>query len=144
MARQLRGHHLLCTSLFRGKGYSDGFCAGMEQIVSALHGDIDQMVCLIAEPDGICANCPKLTPEKTCSSNHNHVIHKDAAVLHTLQLEAGEELTLRELIEKAEQTITEEVFGNICGDCSWKKEGLCRYEELKQRFTELQNSGSDK
>ena len=61
MADKFRGHHIVCTSLYEGKGYSGAFCENMTAVVERLRKDPDEELLLVAEPDMICANCPNRT-----------------------------------------------------------------------------------
>lgn len=36
MADKFRGHHIVCTSLYEGKGYSGAFCENMTAVVERL------------------------------------------------------------------------------------------------------------
>ena len=54
MADKFRGHHIVCTSLYEGKGYSGAFCENMTAVVERLRKDPDEELLLVAEPDMIC------------------------------------------------------------------------------------------
>lgn len=77
MADKFRGHHIVCTSLYEGKGYSGAFCENMTAVVERLRKDPDEELLLVAEPDMICANCPNRTEMNECVHNHNRVVNKD-------------------------------------------------------------------
>ena len=51
MADKFRGHHIVCTSLYEGKGYSGAFCENMTAVVERLRKDPDEELFLVAEPD---------------------------------------------------------------------------------------------
>lgn len=57
----IRAHHLLCSSLFSGHGYSEGFAGAMEKVVTRLHDGSNHEVALLDHPDLICAHCPRLS-----------------------------------------------------------------------------------
>ena len=42
MADKFRGHHIVCTSLYEGKGYSGAFCENMTAVVERLRKDPDE------------------------------------------------------------------------------------------------------
>lgn len=130
MAKQLRVHHILCTKLFQGHGYSDGFARGMEQQVSLLRRQPFTEIEPVAHPDAICSACPHLTAENTCDSNNNEVEKKDESLRKMLHLEEDTTYTYEDLLGQVHRYFTEEDFQIICGDCSWNKEGLCSYEQL--------------
>ena len=81
MADKFRGHHIVCTSLYEGKGYSGAFCENMTAVVERLRKDPDEELLLVAEPDMICANCPNRTETNECVHNHNRVVNKDRRVI---------------------------------------------------------------
>jgi hypothetical protein len=47
--KEFRVHHILCTQLYRGLGYSGDFCTNMTAIVSDLRANPEQKVRLVAE-----------------------------------------------------------------------------------------------
>lgn len=130
MEQKFRVHHILCTSLYEGKGYSGTFCENMTAIVEWLQSHKDKPLTLVAEPDMICENCPNQTENNECEQDANHVAEKDRQLLTVLQLEEGGSYTYRELCERALDRMTEEAFLKSCGRCYWRKQGLCRYENL--------------
>ena len=86
MADKFRGHHIVCTSLYEGKGYSGAFCENMTAVVERLRKDPDEELLLVAEPDMICANCPNRTETNECVHNHNRVVNKDRRDVYKRQL----------------------------------------------------------
>lgn len=138
MHKKFRIHHILCTSLYEGKGYSSTFCENMSSIVEYLHHHPDEKLTLVAEPDIICANCPNRTEADTCSQDLNHVVEKDRGILKYIDLTEGAAYSYRELCRQMLLQITPELFEEICGSCAWKKQGLCRYEDLISHLSEMQ------
>lgn len=136
MSRSLRAHHVLCTTLFEGKGYSSGFCAGMEKMVRQLRENPDAPLLAVCVPDEVCQNCPNLTEKNTCSSNRNQIVKKDKRVCQMLHLQENKIYTYRELQIRAKKYLDQQNFEEICGDCNWNKLGLCSHEKLMQRLPE--------
>lgn len=130
MEKKFRAHHILCTSLYEGKGYSGTFCENMTKIVENLREDPDQTVLLVAEPDRICANCPNRTGTNECAQDANHVEIKDRKLLESLGLTEGASYSYRNLCRTAQKKVTREAFEATCGKCYWHRQGLCRYEDL--------------
>ena len=131
---RLRYHHLLCTSLYQGRGYSDEFNRSMTEIVQQLRENPNTQVELVAEPDVICEHCPNRTEQSTCSENKNRIKQKDEALREILcndrTSNAYDELQ-KELITK----LTRDNFDLCCGTCNWYQQGLCPYEKLKALFS---------
>lgn len=130
MSDNFRAHHIICTSLYEGKGYSGAFCENMTAIVERLRSNPDEELCLVAEPDIICRNCPNCTGKGECSSDSNRVVEKDRRVMQWLDLEEGKTYSYREMCKHARVHMSEENFMKNCGKCDWRKQGLCRYEDL--------------
>lgn len=137
MIMKLRVHHLLCSALFVGKGYSEKFCENMEQIVQWLwensEVEKERSVELITKEDSICVQCPNLAMEG-CSLDDNHVVSKDARLARELLLETDRVYSVPELINRVSQNLTEEIFEASCHNCEWYQEGLCRYEKLAEKY----------
>ena len=64
--KKFRVHHILCTVLYRGEGYSGTFCDNMTEKVRELKADPEEPLMLVTDPDMICARCPNRTPGDTC------------------------------------------------------------------------------
>lgn len=127
---KFRAHHIICTSLYEGKGYSGAFCENMTSIVERLRSDPDEEFLLVAEPDMICANCPNRAEGNECSENHNRVVDKDRRVIEQFGLKENEVYTYREMCGHAREAMTEAFFMENCGKCDWRRQGLCKYEDL--------------
>ena len=56
---KLRAHHLLCIPMYQGKGYSEGFCSHMEDMIGRIKAGEAEFL-ISASPDDICAGCPHL------------------------------------------------------------------------------------
>ncbi|MBP3291893.1 MAG: DUF1284 domain-containing protein [Clostridia bacterium] len=116
----LRPHHLLCISFFKGKGYSDEFVSNMTGIVSALKENKDTPISLVSGEDDLCALCPNnqngicITEDK--SSKYDHL------TLTALGIDTSSHSqilysTLRALAD--ERIINCGKRESICGDCQW-------------------------
>ena len=145
---KLRVHHLFCSALYIGKGYSEDFCKNMNSIVRKLwaenlHEDIlhnghkedDGKVELIICPDCICQECPNLT-ETGCSLDDNNVVSKDEKLAKRLGLEINRRYAVSELLHQTAMNMTEEIFETSCHNCEWYQEGLCSYEKLAEKYND--------
>lgn len=140
MSEKFRAHHILCTSLYEGKGYSNEFCDNMGKVVDRLRSHPDEAFQIVAEPDLICANCPNQTKDKTCSQNANRVVDKDRRVIERIGLKENGTYTYRELCRLASGKITYEVYLGFCQKCPWREAGLCKYEDLKRNLFAIASS----
>lgn len=138
----LRGHHLLCSRLFSGHGYSEDFALRMGEVVSRtglknykppVTYEKAEKVRLICEHDYVCEKCPNLINEDAnffCNLGDDDVINKDRKTLEYAGLKENNIYTPEKLQEGVEK-ITREQFTEICGTCRWFKAGYCSYELLK-------------
>lgn len=136
---RLRVHHLLCSALFVGKGYSESFCENMQEIVQWLWEKSSQgeerEVELISGEDSICKECPNLTKEG-CSLEDNHVVSKDIRLAQALQLQTDRSYSVDMLLHQTAQNLTEEIFETSCHNCEWYRIGLCSYEKLADKYSD--------
>ena len=83
--KKFRVHHILCTVLYRGEGYSGTFCDNMTE-----KADPEEPLMLVTDPDMICARCPNRTPGDTCVDDKNHVKSKDLELLELFGLKENQ------------------------------------------------------
>lgn len=131
---KLRVHHLFCSALYVGKGYSEDFCRNMDRIVHSLWDEESslQEIELILQPDCVCQECPNLTGDG-CSLDGNHVVSKDAQLAEKLKLEINQRYTATELLQQVAGNMTKEIFETSCHNCEWYQI-LCRYEKLADKY----------
>lgn len=134
MEKRFRVHHIFCTALYEGTGYSGEFCENMTAEVERLKKEPDRYLLLVTGPDMICAGCPNLQDGEGCVLDHNHVEVKDSLLLKPLGLSEGCRYSYRQLCRHAFQTITKEIFDESCGRCLWYRKGLCSFEKLMSKL----------
>lgn len=134
--RKCRAHHIICTALYEGKGYSGAFCENMTAVVTRLRENPDERLRLVAQPDLICADCPNHGADDDCTQDQNRVVNKDRRVIAMFDLEENGIYTYRRLCEAALAAMTPELFMETCGTCEWRAQGLCRYEDLIAQLSE--------
>ncbi len=132
-----RVHHILCTSLYEGKGYSGAFCENMSSVVERLRANPEEELVPVAEPDVICAGCPNRTEQGECAQNQNSVVEKDRFLAEQLGISTGRVSTYRELCRQAAGKMTREIFARSCETCDWHRQGLCRYEALTAQLKRI-------
>lgn len=131
MPMRFRVHHILCTCLFKGYGYSGEFCENMTQKVTYLKEHCDEKIKLVTNPDDICMNCPNLNRQSgSCTNGDNHVHSKDMELLTLFGLEENTWYTYRELIFVARTKLSKKAFDESCSNCEWYQQGLCSYEKF--------------
>ncbi len=135
--KRFRVHHILCTVLYRGEGYSGAFCENMTEQTNALRVQPDELLLLVTDADDICARCPNKTADDGCGQDGNRVKDKDKSLLQRLALSEGENYTYRELLGRALEMLDAAAFLESCGNCRWYRQGLCSYEQWKQEAAEI-------
>lgn len=123
MTIQLRGHHLLCLMGYRGKGYSDGFCANMTAVYETLRTKPDTRIELIEGPDDICAAFPADQPSHC---GNETVYKKDSDIAAKLGYRTGDLFRWEEACERVAASVEPDDIGVLCRDCRWQPLGLCR------------------
>ena len=140
---RFRAHHIICTSLYEGKGYSGAFCDNMTKVVDDLRNNPDREFILSAQPDVICRDCPNKTDNNECSHNSNRVVKKDRRVIEKFKLQEGKVYSYREMCINARDNMDREYFEENCGKCDWHKQGLCSYEDLISSLDRTINIGQN-
>lgn len=128
---KLRGHHLFCTALFSGHGYSEEFTKKMTALVVDLHKG--ERITVQLGADEICSVCPNRTDSGGCALSTEDVLRRDSAALRVLRLKPGETLNWQQAAEKL-KNLTEPEFRSVCGGCRWQREGLCSLTLLQSRL----------
>lgn len=131
-----RVHHILCTNLYQGMGYSGEFCENMTKIVTELRRHPQKELELVCEPDMICQNCPNLTENGGCGQDANHVVGKDEKIRQILGLETHKIYTYQQLCKIALERFTEKDFMESCQNCQWYQQDLCHYDVLQKNLSE--------
>lgn len=124
---ELRAHHLLCSVLFEGKGYSETFTENMTHIVNRIL-EKDKFLYLKKSRDIICVDCPNLKEDGGCMLDEK-IPDLDGRVLTFFDLPVEEKISSVEVFEKISNMITPDFFAECCDECRWKKMGICNYEK---------------
>lgn len=132
---KLRAHHLLCSVLYKGRGYSSLFNKNMTCVVDNLRKGC--MVELGSSPDAICTDCPNLKEDGSCRLDENkckNIMSLDESVLSRFGFQSGEVYASQKLYRKIRNNCREDDFDLWCQNCRWRKEGLCSYSEYMERI----------
>ena len=135
--KKFRVHHILCTVLYQGEGYSGAFCDNMTEKVRGLKENPEESLILVTDPDMICARCPNRTPDDTCMDDKNHVKVKDMNLLKLFGWQEAESYTYQELLRQAVEKLNAESFKESCGRCLWYQQGLCSYETWRKKAEKI-------
>lgn len=142
----LRAHHLLCSVLFLGSGYSRDFVSNMTDVVERLKNGCDLE--LKTSPDSICSSCPNLLENGACfldKKPRGEEIHSlDKSVLAAFGLSENEIYSSSEVYGKISKIITEPLFLGFCEGCRWQKEGYCNFSLYKKRLELFKKKDKEK
>ena len=128
----LRVHHLLCTGLFSGHGYSPEYTEHLTRVIATFKNH--EYISLTTNCDTVCSVCPKRKHDGTdfiCADDDNYVHIKDTLLLEPLGLEEGKPYKVSELKKILDTKLTKEVFDKSCSNCPWYKQGYCTFEDWK-------------
>ncbi|MGN0352832.1 MAG: DUF1284 domain-containing protein [Roseburia sp.] len=134
---KFRVHHILCTNLYQGMGYSGDFCKNMTEVVQKLREHPEMEVELVCSTDMICKNCPNLTESGECVQDANHVTIKDELLREKIGLVKHQSYSYQELCQLTAEHLTEEDFTESCQNCLWYKQKLCDYTVLKKNLVKM-------
>ena len=114
----LRPHHGMCLAYFIGHGYSDGFTAHMNRILTSLTPDTP--VRLVVKTDSVCTACPN-NIDGRCDKP-DLVAGYDHEVLTRCGLREDMTIPFQDftaLVQK--QILTPGLRSEICGSCQWSE-----------------------
>lgn len=123
---ELRAHHLLCTVLFEGKGYSDTFTENMTDIVDQIL-EKNNYLQLKKSRDIICTDCPNLKSDGACELD-DKIPDLDKKIIDNFKLSVDEKIKSTEAFKIIKENITPEFFSECCDECRWKKMGICSFD----------------
>lgn len=118
---QLRGHHLLCLLGYRGKGYSEEFCANMTDVYEALRTGPETTVTIVSGPDKLCGACP----EQHYHCRNESVDRRDAAVLRRAGIVPGAAMRWSDIRAQIAERVAPEDLAVLCAGCQWLALGFC-------------------
>jgi hypothetical protein len=111
----------MCTVGFVGKGYSPAFVQNYLKIQDSLTDETPIQVTDVT--DSICAPCPHRRDD-LCETQ-DKIAELDRKHAKVLGITAGDVLTWGQAKMKIQEHFTEEVFHDICAECSWRPLGIC-------------------
>lgn len=115
---ELRAHHLLCLTTYRGKGYSEAFVAEMDRVHDALRSGREAGLRLVVTEalDVTCRACPNREGEG-CRFQQS-VVNRDRRMLAELGLAPGEAIEAGPAIAWVRDR-HEALQDAVCQGCSW-------------------------
>ncbi len=129
----LRGHHLFCTALYGGAGYSETFCRRMGDLLARQAAE--EPMELTVGPDELCGACPHKTLTGGCALGTENVLRRDENALAVLGLTSGEAVTWARVRPRL-AAVSDEAFVRVCGECRWQRQGFCTAALLRERTGE--------
>jgi hypothetical protein len=123
MMSAIRPHHILCLLAFRGKGYSEAFCASMaEKREHLLEGMPFE---LVTGKDGLCETCPNWGGD-FCASTEGRITAEelDLRIIQALGLKEADTITLSSISDPL-SALSVNNLANLCDGCSWRELADC-------------------
>lgn len=113
---KLRPHHLVCLTLFRGKGYSPDFTRNVRRMLREIRRGA--LIELVEGCDDVCSKCPYIKDNKCMKheSSEVEVREMDLGWLRELGLNYGDKLRT---LEVAKEKATPINLQSICRKCEW-------------------------
>lgn len=127
----LKAHHIFCLLQFQGKGYDDEFIKNLKYVYNNFK---TTDITIVKNGDDICKKCPNLSNNNTCLNDNSSVLKLDNNVLNALNLQIGDMITFDEIKTYFLKNVTEDIFKNICCECSWYQKNVCKYENFFKHF----------
>ena len=132
---KIRPHHILCMRAYQGMGYSKEFSIRMESIIkeigaynkylnsSNLENELKEVE-IVFSTDSICEKCPSKLGENLCSTQ-DKVALLDLKISQYFNIKKGiyKYIELEKLVYN---NITEDIFDDICKNCSWYNITNCK------------------
>lgn len=124
---KMRGHHLLCTLTFMGRGYSRQFEKDFARIIARIKKG--ELIEIVSGPDMICASV------KDCDDSHcyeSRITNRDKLALDSISHLIDEPISTGSVIapleffnENYRTAFTTGQIRNACFDCQWSE--LCSH-----------------
>ncbi len=113
----LRAHHGMCLQYFAGHGYNEEFIASMQDFIQKCKEN-DPEICLVCEPDLLCAKCPN-KKSGICEAEER-VRSYDLKCLKQCGLSENTVIKYSEFLKKVDESILSKgLRKSICSDCQW-------------------------
>ena len=128
----IRPHHFLCIPGYQGKGYDGVHKTSWDTITYKLNENPDTFIRVVEGQDDLCKNCPNAKGENGIRCNMSFLEKLDNKVREMLNLKTGAVMTWREIMEKVFSVMTKEKHKETCGNCEWRRKGLCNDTFEKQ------------
>lgn len=136
---KIRPHHILCMRAYQGNGYSEEFNDNMKKVIKSINAHNDfcettnlkevDKVEITFNLDSICTKCPNNINNNLCSSQEK-VNSLDLKVSKYFDIKKGI-YNYKDLEDIVYSNITEEIFDDICSNCTWYNITNCKAFILK-------------
>lgn len=117
---KLRPHHLLCASLYVGKGYTNDFCDNFSQVLKRLNKG--EAFVLVEGFDDLCAFCPAALKQKNICASQQKVVFYDESILSLLNLRHGVIYSYQKILNIIKENLPFAL--DYCINCQWQS--VCR------------------
>ena len=117
---------------YEGKGYDGAHKTSWDTISEKLKENPDTFVRVVDGQDDLCKNCPNAKGVNGIKCNTGFLAQLDEKVKNMLNLTNGMVLTWQEIMNRVFSVMNKDNHEELCGDCFWRKAGLCQDTFEKQ------------
>ena len=141
---KIRPHHILCIRAYQGHGYSEEFNINMKKVIKEIdaynktfnkvienekskylkYNVESKKVDIVFSLDDICKKCPNNIEGKECITE-KMVNELDLQVINFFNIEE-KGYYYKDLENLVYSKLNEEIFDEICKNCSWYKSADCK------------------
>lgn len=126
MELALRPHHFLCLKGYKGYNYSKEQVTSWDTISKQLREDPETDIMIISGKDDLCKKCPNDGVQSMATCRQDTVSALDKKVQDMLGLVTGQVYKFKDIMAKLNKIMTPEKHAELCSECSWWRQGLCR------------------
>ena len=120
----IRPHHLLCISGYKGANYNSSSAKNWDNIINALQTNPKQKVMITLQEDTLCKECRhSKNNDSTCDVGFVQFLDKQ--VKEFIKLKDGATYKYEKLMKKLFKKMTCEKHSEICNGCGWMNKGFC-------------------
>lgn len=120
----LRPHHLLCLPGYKGFGYTAEHKTNWDFISEILKMERNTQIVITTSQDALCMDCPGGKGVAKC--NKEFVLGLDKKIQEFLGLITHQTYIYQEIMQELFAKMTPQKHEELCSDCGWWKQGLCR------------------
>ncbi|MCR5261299.1 MAG: DUF1284 domain-containing protein [Candidatus Gastranaerophilales bacterium] len=121
----IRAHHFLCLPGYQGNGYDGAHKTSWDTVSQQLKEHPDTFVRIVDGQDDLCKNCPNAQGKNGIKCNMGFLAQLDEKVKDMFGFKTGMVMTWEAIMEKVRSVMNKDNHKELCGNCEWRRAGLC-------------------